>query len=98
MFEKLFACGGGSKSQKWLQIKADILGCDIIPTSSDETGAMGSAILGFAAVTGRDKFEMAKKFAGYRDTVHPNPEYRKIYDEKYEKYKKLRRIYTEEVL
>lgn len=98
VFEKLFACGGGSKSQKWLQIKADILGCDIIPTSSDETGAMGSAILGFAAVTGRDKFEMAKKFAGYRDTVHPNPEYRKIYDEKYEKYKKLRRIYTEEVL
>ena len=97
-FEKLYACGGGSKSQKWLQIKADILGCDIIPTSSDETGAMGSAILGFAAVTGKDKFEMAKKFAGYRDTVHPIEENKAVYDKKYELYKKLRKIYVEEIL
>lgn len=97
-FEKLYACGGGAKSRKWLQIKADILGCDIIPTSSDETGAMGSAILGLAAVTGRDKFEMAKAFAGYRETVHPVPEHQAIYDKKYEMYKKLRKIYLEEIL
>lgn len=97
-FEKLYACGGGAKSQKWLQVKADILGCDIIPTSSDETGAMGSAILGLAAVTGRDKFEMAKAFAGYRETVHPIPEHKAIYDKKYEQYKRLRKIYLEEIL
>ena len=97
-FERLYACGGGARSQKWLQVKADILGCDIIPTSSEETGAMGSAILGFAAVTGKDKFEMAKKFAGYRDTVHPNPENVKKYDVKYEQYKKLRKIYVEQIL
>ena len=59
---------------------------------------MGSAILGFAAVTGKDKFEMAKKFAGYRDTVHPDPENVKKYDVKYEQYKKLRKIYVEQVL
>lgn len=28
-FDKLFACGGGARSAVWLQIKADILGCDI---------------------------------------------------------------------
>ena len=49
---RLYACGGGAKSAAWLQIKADILGCEIIPVKSDETGAMGSAILGIAAVTG----------------------------------------------
>ncbi|MDO4938368.1 MAG: FGGY-family carbohydrate kinase [Lachnospiraceae bacterium] len=97
-FEKLYACGGGAKSAKWLQIKADILGCDIIPTGSDETGAMGSAILGLAAVTGRDKFEMAKQFAGYRETVHPIPDNAAIYDKKYEQYKKLRKVYVEAVL
>lgn len=96
--EKLLACGGGARSKVWLQIKADILGVDIIPSSVDETGAMGSAILGLAAVTGKDKFEMAKKFAKYKDVVKPNPEMQKIYDKKYETYKKLRKIYKEEVL
>ena len=96
--DKFLACGGGAKSQLWLQIKADILGCDVYPSSVDETGAMGSAILGFAAVTGKDKFEMAKKFAKYKETIHPNPEMQAIYDKKYETYKKLRSIYVNNIL
>lgn len=96
--DKFLACGGGARSKVWLQIKADILGCDVYPSSVEETGAMGSAILGFAAVTGKDKFEMAKKFAKYKDTIHPNPEMKAIYDKKYETYKKLRNIYLSEVL
>jgi len=96
--DKLFACGGGARSKVWLQIKADILGCTIVPTSIEETGAMGSAILGFAAVTGEDKIELAKKFVSYNDTVYPNPELRKIYDKKYEQFKKLRGIYTSQIM
>ena len=92
---KLYACGGGAKSPAWLQIKADILGCDIIPVKCDETGAMGSAILGLAAVTGEAPFEVAKRFWKYGESIHPNPDHKAIYDKKYGQYRTLRRIYKE---
>lgn len=90
---RLYACGGGAKSPVWLQIKADILGCPIIPVSSDETGAMGSAILGLAAVTGQDPFKIASRFWKYADPILPKPEHQRIYDEKYSCYKALRAAY-----
>ena len=92
---RLYACGGGAKSPAWLQIKADILGCDIIPVQSDETGAMGSAILGLSAVTGEAPFEIAKRFWKYGDPIRPKAEHKAIYDKKYGQYRTLRRIYKE---
>jgi len=94
--ERLFACGGGAKSSVWLQIKADILGCEIIPVKTDETGAMGSAILGLAAVTGETPFAIAKRFWNYGEPIHPNPEHQAIYNRKYQMYKTLRTIYMAE--
>ena len=94
-FKRLFACGGGAKSSVWLQIKADILGCDIITVKSDETGAMGSAILGLAAVTGERPFEVARRFWQYGDVIHPNSKHKAIYDKKYAQYRTLRKIYKE---
>lgn len=93
--ERLYACGGGAKSPAWLQIKADILGCDIIPVKCDETGAMGSAILGIAAVTGESPFAVAKRFWKYGETIHPIPEHKRIYDDKYVQYRALRQIYKD---
>lgn len=94
-FDRLFACGGGARSPVWLQIKADILGCPIIPVKSEETGAMGSAILGFAAVTGESPFEIAKSFWHYAEPVEPNPEFVEIYNQRYQLYKTLRTFYKE---
>lgn len=92
-FGRLYACGGGAKSPVWLQIKADILGCEIIPVKSDETGAMGSAILGLAAVTGEDPFAIAKRFWKYGSPIQPNAEHANIYNQRYEVYKALRAAY-----
>lgn len=87
----LYACGGGARSQVWLQIKADILGCPIIPSLTEETGALGSAILGLAAVTGeRDVFRLAKQFVRHGEPVMPNRAHADIYAEKFEQYQKLR--------
>lgn len=94
-FSRLYACGGGAKSPAWLQIKADILGCEIIPVKRDETGAMGSAILGLAAVTGEDPFKVAQRFWQYGQTIKPNAAYQAIYDQRYEVYKTLRGLYLE---
>lgn len=92
--ERLYACGGGARSPVWLQIKADILNCEIIPVSTEETGAVGSAILGLAAVTGVSVFEIAKRFWQYEASIQPNPEHRQIYNKKYEIFKSLRKIYV----
>ena len=92
---RLFACGGGARSPIWLQIKADILGCDILPVKCEETGAMGSAILGFAAVTGENPFDIAKRIINYGKPIVSNPEYQEIYNRKYAQYKALREFYIE---
>ena len=91
----MFACGGGAKSPVWLQIKADILGCSILPVKCEETGAMGCAILGLAAVTGQKPFAVAKKFWRYAEPVEPNPAHRAIYDQRYERFKALRGLIIE---
>ena len=72
------------------------MGCPIIPVKSEETGAMGSAILGFAAVTGEKPFEIAKRFLKYGEAVLPNPEYTEIYNKKYKMYKTMRSLYLEQ--
>lgn len=92
---RLLACGGGARSKVWLQIKADILGCDMIPVNADETGAMGSAILGIAAATGRKPLEIARAFWNYGETIHPNAVHRAYYDRRYALYKSLRTFYKE---
>lgn len=93
--QRLLACGGGARSRVWLQIKADILGCEIIPVKIEETGAMGSAILGSAAVTGEKPTEIAARFLRYAKRVYPNPTHAEIYNRRYELYKQLRAFYKE---
>jgi len=95
-FRRLYACGGGSRSPAWLQIKADILGCQIIPVKSEETGAMGSAILGISAVTGEKPFTVAQRFWDYGDPVCPIAAHQEIYNRKYKMYKALRELYLEQ--
>lgn len=94
-FQRLLACGGGTRSKVWLQIKADILGCDIVPAQAEETGAMGSAILGFAAVLGVSPMEIAPRFWKYGGTIRPNNAHVEIYNRRYALYKRLRTFYKE---
>ena len=93
--ERIFAAGGGARSMPWLQVKADILNCAVTPVAAEETGALGSAILGFSAVTGEDAFAIAKRSARYGAAILPKPEHTAIYEEKYKTYTALRRMYME---
>ena len=93
---RLFACGGGARSKVWLQIKADIWNREILSVETEETGALGSAILGFAAVTGeRDRCAMAKKFLRVGEPIRPIPENVEIYRRKFREYKRLRAFLLE---
>lgn len=94
-FSRLMACGGGSKSAVWLRIKSDILNTEILPVAAEETGAMGSAILGFSAVSGESPLRIAKDFVKFGDPVTPDRELAEFYTERYEIYKKWRSLYHE---
>ena len=54
---------------------------------------MGSAILGFAAVSGENPFAIAKAFWQYGEPICPNSEHQAVYNKKYEVYKALRSAY-----
>lgn len=88
---RLYACGGGARSKVWLQIKADIWNREILPVKTEETGALGSAILGFAVVTGeKDRLALAKKFVQLGEPMRPDAARVEVYREKFQLYKQLR--------
>lgn len=92
---RLLACGGGAASKPWMQLKADILGCEILPTEAAETGALGSAILGFSAILKEDPLAIAARLVRYGQAVRPIAEHSAIYEDKYALYKQMRKLYTE---
>lgn len=84
------AAGGGSKSDAWLQICADILGRPFIRPQINEAGALGAAII---AGTGSGVFaslrEGVETMVKQERTFEPNPLMQRRYDERFEKYRKL---------
>lgn len=84
------ATGGGAKSKKWLQIKADILGIPFVSLKVTEAGSLGTAILaGVAIKEYRSIQEAVKKLVIKDETIEPNQKNHKIYQEKFILYQKL---------
>lgn len=48
-FDRLFLAGGGARSDLWCQIRADVLGCQVLRTG-DQPGLLGAAMLGWAGL------------------------------------------------
>ena len=48
-FDRLFLAGGGARSDLWCQIRADVLGCQVLRTG-DQPGLLGAAMLGWAGI------------------------------------------------
>lgn len=83
--------GGGSKSDVWNQIKADITGRTIhITQSSQDTACLGAAILGGVAAGLFESIESAcDEMVKIKKSYVPNQENHRIYREQYEKFKML---------
>lgn len=84
------AVGGGSKSDAWLQICADILGRPLMRPSVTEAGALGAAILAGAATGVFDGIEQ-----GVAAMVRPGPSFEPSprnaprYDARFDEYRRL---------
>ncbi len=93
---EIHVTGGAVKSDKWMQIKSDILDKDIISFEVNEAGALGAAVL-TAYGTGEYKNidEAVKNMARIKKIFKPNKDKSRYYNQKYSSYKKLYDILKE---
>jgi xylulokinase len=94
---KFRAVGGGARSAKWLQLKANILGRDIDMINTKETGCYGASILAFSAISKRSSIHITNDWVKTVKTLIPNQKYKKDYLSKLLSYKKLYKSLKEEL-
>jgi len=88
--EQLRATGGGAKSPIWRQILADVLGVQLVTTTSQEGPAFGAALLaGVASGVYASVQQACKATVRVVEHTEPNRELESIYARAYEKYRML---------
>ena len=88
--EKLYATGGGARSQVWMQMKADVLGMPITALRTADAGTVGSAMLtGIATGVFADLKDAADHMVEKTVTYYPREEMHEKYMKIYERYAKV---------
>ena len=84
------AVGGGSKSDAWVQVCADILGRPFVRPRVTEAGTLGAAIMAGAGSGAFPSLEAGVQAMVALDrTFHPDPRRQALYDERFERYTRL---------
>lgn len=87
---QLSAVGGGSRSDAWIQLSADILGRPFIRPKVTEAGVLGAAIV---AGVGSGVFPSlaagVEMMVEPERTFEPNPQQQRLYDERFGHYQAL---------
>lgn len=82
--------GGGSRSPRWLQLKADVLGLPVEAMQNPDAGCVGAAIL---AGTGAGCFSSiadgVSRLVTIADSYEPDPRRHRDYSERYLEYRRL---------
>ena len=86
---RLRCVGGAAKSEKWMQIKADILGCTVETLAVREAACLGAAMLAATAVGAYASPMEALAMVQLQKRFEPNPGSRQLYDSKYRTYSKI---------
>ncbi|HOX05179.1 MAG TPA: FGGY-family carbohydrate kinase [Planctomycetota bacterium] len=87
---EMVATGGGAKSDRWLQIKADIFGVPFVRPRTTECSALGAAMLaGLATGRLRDAGEAAARFVAAERRFEPDPARHGRYRERLELFRQL---------
>ena len=82
--------GGGSNSDVWMQIKADVTGKKMVNMQKAEAASLGAAIIGGVAVGIFQSLEQGYEIGnGVKDSFKPNEDASKDYDKGFDKYKQL---------
>ncbi len=86
---ELKAIGGGAKSKKWNQLRADVLNKPIQVVDVTEAGCRGTAMLVKSAMENIPLPEIANHWINTVDFITPVKQNSKIYFEKFSRYKEL---------
>jgi xylulokinase len=82
--------GGGSKSDVWVQICADIMGRPFVRPEIIEAGALGAAIIAGTGIKAFASFEDGvEAMVRLERTFEPDPERQEMYRSRFEKYRRL---------
>jgi L-xylulokinase len=88
--ESIRLSGGAANSDVWVQIFEDALQIPIDVIEDKELGAQGAAIAaGIAAGIYKDYNDGIEKTVKITKTVQPRPEYKEIYEKKYQTYRRV---------
>jgi xylulokinase len=85
----LHAVGGGARSRRWTQLKADVTGRPVAIMEVTEAGCLGVAMLARAALDGGDVCELCGAWARPVETVKPDPARAEHYTQRYAAYRRL---------
>ncbi len=84
------AVGGGSKSDAWIQICADIMGRPFVRPRITEAGALGAAIIAGVGSGVFSSYEAGvEAMVRLEQTFEPDPQQQKLYEGRFEKYRRL---------
>ncbi len=87
--ERMTIVGGGARSEIWVQMLADVLGCAIdLPENGDFGAAFGAARLGMLAVTGENPTHLCAPPA-IKQTFCASAEANDLYQGKFQRYRAL---------
>jgi len=91
---KVVSLGGGSHSECWLQIKADVLNRKITTLDCEETTCLGAAMLAAIGAGIYPNIETAvTNMVKFKKHFVPNPLNTGLYDALFSKYRELNNIY-----
>jgi xylulokinase len=86
----MVATGGGAKSDRWLQIKADIFGLPFARPRTTECSVLGAAMLaGLATGCFRDAAEAVERWVVMDRTFEPDQGRHAVYRGRLEQYRRL---------
>jgi len=84
------AVGGGSKSDAWIQLCADIMGRPFVRPRITEAGALGAAIMAGVGSGVFPSYEAGvEAMVSLERTFEPDPQQQKLYESWFDKYRKL---------
>jgi xylulokinase len=87
---EMVATGGGARSDRWLQIKADIFGLPFVRPRTTECSVLGAAMLaGLATGCFRDPAEAAGRFVAVERRFEPDPRRHEIYRGRLGQFRRL---------
>jgi xylulokinase len=88
--KQIRVCGGGSNSEIWCQMLADVFDREVVKTNSTESGALGVAILaGVASKLFNNVLEGTKCMVQVNEVITPIKEHHKEYLKLYHIYQEI---------